>query len=49
MVLLRIGITVLLFQVLLAGCSLVEPMKDSERAPLEGCCGSLMVEPQELV
>lgn len=49
MALLRIGIAVVLFQLLLAGCSLLEPTKNTERAPLEGCCGSLMVEPQEIV
>ena len=46
---LRIGIAVVLLQILLAGCSIVEPMKNSERAPLEGCCGSLMVEHQKVV
>lgn len=49
MTLLRICITVVLCQLLLAGCSMVEPMKDSEGPGLEGCCGSLSVEHQKVV
>lgn len=49
MVLLRIGITVVLFQLLLAGCSMVEPMNGSEGPGLDGCCGSLNVEYQKVV
>ncbi len=49
MVLLRIVITVLLCQLLLTGCSMVAPTNDSEGIGLEGCCGSLLVEHQNIV
>lgn len=49
MALLRIGIIVVLCHLLLAGCSTLEPKKSSEGPGLEGCCGSLIVEQQQVV
>lgn len=49
MVVLRIGIAVLLCQLLLAGCSVVETINSSDRLSLEECSFSLIVEQQKVV
>ncbi|MBW2185319.1 MAG: hypothetical protein JRG71_02615 [Deltaproteobacteria bacterium] len=49
MVLLRIVIAVVLCQLLLAGCSVLETINSSDRPSLEECSFSLIVENQKIV